>query len=61
MTAMLLRLIFGVPAISRLTTLTVELLWTASTETGDIEADNTDSGIAMNCANRNRKTPHLGD
>ena len=27
---------------------------------GDIEADHTDSGIAMDCADRNRETPHLG-
>ena len=28
---------------------------------GEIEADHTDSGIAMDCADRNRKTPHIGD
>ena len=28
---------------------------------GNIEADHTDSGIAMDCADRNRETPHLGD
>ena len=27
----------------------------------DIEVDHTDSGIAMDCADRNRETPHLGD
>ena len=27
----------------------------------DVEADHTDSGIAMDCADRNRETPHLGD
>ena len=28
---------------------------------GDIEADHTDSGIAMDSDDRNRETPHLGD
>ena len=28
---------------------------------GDIEADHTDSGIHMDCADRKRETPHLGD
>ena len=28
---------------------------------GDIEADHTDSGIAMDCADQDRKIPHLGD
>ena len=28
---------------------------------GDIEADHTDGGIVMDCADRNRETPHLGD
>ena len=28
---------------------------------GDMEADHTDSGIVMGCADRNRETPHLGD
>ena len=28
---------------------------------GDIEADHTDSGFAMDCADRNREAPHLGD
>ena len=28
---------------------------------GDIEADHTDSGIFMGCADRNSETPHLGD
>ena len=27
---------------------------------GDIEADHTDSGIAMDCAVRNREAPHFG-
>ena len=30
-------------------------------DAGDIEADHTDSGIFMDCADRNRITPHLGD
>ena len=28
---------------------------------GDIEAYHTNSGIVMDCADRNRETPHLGD
>ena len=28
---------------------------------GDIEADHTDSGIDMDCADLNRETPSLGD
>ena len=28
---------------------------------GVIEADHTDSGIGMDCADRNRETPHFGD
>ena len=28
---------------------------------GGSEADHTDSGIAMDCADRNRETPYLGD
>ena len=28
---------------------------------GDVEAYHADSGIIMDCANQNRKTPHLGD
>ena len=28
---------------------------------GDIEADHTDSGIVMDCVDRNSETPHLGD
>ena len=28
---------------------------------GDIEADHTDNGVIMDCADRNRETPHLGD
>ena len=27
----------------------------------DIEADHTDSGIVMDCADQNHETPHLGD
>ena len=28
---------------------------------GDVEADHTNSGIIMDCADQNHKTPHLGD
>ena len=29
--------------------------------TGDIEANHANSGIVMDCADRNRETPHLGN